>query len=158
MMAFALEGYYSGAKTDERYFRWIAEITTAQDGEYVYQQFPMQKCTQADYDKFYAPDFRSEAMFESLKASDGLFCFDWQKYGPELYRSWTISNTYISVDIQAIPCGSYLPGIDDESDRVKEECNWDRDSLIEYLGSFSLSVVYNQGTFRPDVYDDGKIR
>ena len=41
MMAFALEGYYSGAKTDERFFRWIAEITTAQDGEYVYTQFPM---------------------------------------------------------------------------------------------------------------------
>ena len=41
MIAVALEGFYSGLKTDPRYIRWMAEIHTAQDDQYYKKLIPL---------------------------------------------------------------------------------------------------------------------
>ena len=60
MIAVALEGFYSGIKSDSKYIRWMAEIHTAQDDQYYKKLLPLHECTERDYQKFHLPDSRSK--------------------------------------------------------------------------------------------------
>ena len=76
MVAVALEGFYSGLKSDPRYIRWMAEIHTSQDDQYYKKLIPLHECTERDYEKFLQPDARSKKKVDKLRKNGGLMCLD----------------------------------------------------------------------------------
>ena len=42
-----------------------------------------------------------------------------------------------------VPCGLRETTIGGTDDRVPEDCNYDKEALIEYLGSIKMLMYYN---------------
>ena len=106
----------------------------------------MRVCTEEDYAKFYTPDKKVENWLERIKNKGGMMCIDWVK------DRVTISNQetdpiYQSLDIKYLPCNMRLTRLGGEEDRIPEDCTFDRDELMEYLGPLKLVVYHNHGEF-----------
>ena len=61
-----------------------------------------------------------------------------------LYSSWIFEDFYTSLDIVAVPCGFTLDSL---KEPVRDDCVWDRQATLDYLGIIELKVLYNQGIF-----------
>ena len=115
----------------------------------------MHLCTDADYAKFHPVEGKFTGKLENLKKNSGLFCLDWKEYGHDIWGTWTNGATYGAMDIMAVPCGNEYTAYDGRIDGPSEDCNWDKDELISYLGgTFLLNIYYNEGVF--DVKNFGK--
>ena len=71
-------------------------------------------------------------------------CLDWNEI--ELNGEDPASNAK-NVDVMLLPCNMKISILDGDADRIPEECNYDRDKLIEYLGPIRMLVYYNSGRF-----------
>ena len=67
-MAVALENFYSGVRADTSYFRWVAEVHTATNGQYFKERIALHKCTEDDFKMFHPADTRSAAKVETIKS------------------------------------------------------------------------------------------
>ena len=89
-----------------------------------------------------------------------MYCLDWSGSDINVFGSWRSDTDYRSVDIMVVPCGmSYVSfdGIDQTTE--EEDCNWDKQSAVEYLGeTLFLKVLYNQETFyQPSFSKEGRV-
>ena len=77
VMAFGIENFAEGIKDDPRFTQWLASYSTADsDGNYQERYYPMHKCTDSEYAKFYPPDNDSKVKIELFKKSRSFYCFD----------------------------------------------------------------------------------
>ena len=84
-------------------------------------------------------------------------CIDLQDQGVELWGTWTSDSSYRAFDIMAMPCGTYFPTVDG-SNRINEDCVWDRDEFINWIGPFNAVIYYNSAAFRQNEFGDDRIR
>ena len=72
MMAFALETFYTSVPLDDpRYIRWYTIEWTAKEGIWTSSYKLLDKCTEADFEKFYqAENEATKQKVEALKAQD----------------------------------------------------------------------------------------
>ena len=83
-----------------------------------------------------------------MKRDDGLFCLDWQVQGHDIWGTWTSGESYGAMDIMAIPCGNEYTAYDGRVMGASDDCNWDKDEMIKYLGgTFILNIYFNQIVF-----------
>ena len=115
----------------------------------------MHKCTAEDYAKFNLLESEVSRKIESLRKEGGLFCLHWTELGNDIWGTWADGKGYAALDIQAVPCGYQYTAYDGTVERGREDCNWDKEKLKEYLGgtSFELNIFSNQSVL--DVRDFG---
>ena len=59
----------------------------------------------------------------------------------------------------AAPCGNEHTAYDDRIDDPSEDCNWDKDELISYLGgTFLVNIYFNEGVFDAQNLGKDKIK
>ena len=146
MLAFAIDEYGGAVKNDERYVKWFARYITKKKGEDTkYDFFPVRNCTSEDYDKFFEPAKSSAQRIENLKEARAFYCIDYDSVDMNLYSSWIYENDYTALDVVAAPCG-YSNDIFKEP--VREDCVWDPQDILDYLGNINLVLLYNEGVFK----------
>lgn len=106
----------------------------------------MHKCTKEELDRFYEPTKASSGLVEHLKEAEAFMCLNWR--GVELAGEDPAINSQ-TIDIMLVPCNmrDTLLGDFTKEDRIPENCNYDKDKLIEYLGPIQLLVYQNSGSF-----------
>ena len=72
MMAFSLESFDRSASLDDpRFIRWYAATYTVEEGIWTSNYHLLDKCTEADFEKFYQPENEAtKQKVETLKAQD----------------------------------------------------------------------------------------
>ena len=83
-------------------------------------------------------------------------CIDWTNDDIVISGDETDA-TYRSLDIMLVPCGMQETILGGTEDRIPDDCNYDKDALIEYLGSIQMMMYYNQGQFVRDAFGDESI-
>ena len=73
-------------------------------------------------------------------------CFDWSGEGVELLNYETDPN-YTFLDIMYLPCHEPLTKHGGAEDRIPDDCNFNRQDLMNYLGPLKIVVYHNQGAF-----------
>lgn len=53
MMAFALEDYYLGSKSDPRYVQWLARLIIQTEDNWETVNYPLHPCSKEELDNFY---------------------------------------------------------------------------------------------------------
>ena len=150
MLAFGIDRYQTTSndfQNDERYVKWFARsMTQKEDGEYKVDYLPVRKCSAEDFDRFYEPSKSSAKRFQEAKESGGFYCIDSKSIDLDLYSSWLYEDSYAALEIFAAPCGFTFDQI---KEPVREDCIWDRQATLNYLGTIiDLVVLYNQGIFK----------
>ena len=147
VMAVSVEDYVTGeVKQDPRFVKWFAELYRVEDGVSESKEFPMHICTDEDYAKFYPPDMKSADWLDRLKEKNGMMCFDWAGEGVELLNYETDPN-YTYLDIMYLPCHEPLTKYGGAEDRIPDDCNFNRQDFMNYLGPLKMVVYHNQGAF-----------
>ena len=84
-------------------------------------------------------------------------CLDWS--GVELQGEDPAYNTK-TIDVMFIPCNmkETLLGDATEDDRIPQNCNYDKDKLIEYLGPIQMLIYKNIGSFQQDEYGNERVK
>ena len=65
-------------RDDPHFIKWVARYTIEKNAEKHQQYFPLNRCTDVDFDLFAQPDQRSAKEIEQLRRDGGLFCLDWE--------------------------------------------------------------------------------
>ena len=92
----------------------------------------MHECSEEDYAKFQNPDDDSLSKLKRVKQNGGMMCIDWKRYNVVFSGTEKKAN-YRVLDIMMVPCGLRETTIGGTEDRVPEDCNYDKEALIEYL-------------------------
>ena len=76
---------------------------------------------------------------------NALFCFDWQGSDlAPLKGHWRADQTYRSIDVMAIPCQMRFAGPDGIVTEPRDDCEWRKNKVNDYLGSaIQIKVYYN---------------
>ena len=143
MIGFSIQSINGGVKNDERYVKWVAkQLIVNRNGDVTNRYWPVRNCTKADFDKFSEPSNMLANKFRKYKVSGGLYCLADVDSELSLYSSWIYEDGYSSLELMAVPCGTRIEG-----QPTREDCVWDKDEILQYLGTLSLITVYNQGNF-----------
>ena len=119
----------------------------------------MHKCTDKDYAKFNPPENEAYGKLEKIRKEGGLFCLDWTEHGHEIWGTWTNGKSYGAMDIMAVPCGYQYTAYDGTVERGREDCNWDKEKLIEYLGASDyLNIYSNQSVLDMRDFGSSKLK
>ena len=94
----------------------------------------MHTCTDEDYAKFHPVGTDGQRKLNSMRRKGGLFCLDWAEHGHDIWGTWKTGKHYAAVEIMAVPCGHEYTAYDGTVERAREDCNWDKKKLREYLG------------------------
>jgi len=116
----------------------------------------MYECTEEDFAKFYEPSVTSVDKIERYKKSKDWMCVDWST----IYLQGRDSGAnYRTMDVMLTPC-NFKPDINasDAENRIPEDCNWDKDKLIEYIGPSQMLLYYNVGRFQLDEFGERRIK
>ena len=148
-IAIAADHFTQGVRKDPRYLQFIARLYFDNEGSISSKYFKMHPCTEEDFEKFYPIERRSASIFESFKKDGGLYCIDWQSAGMDLFGSERFDETYQGIDIAVIPCGmSYTLPDGSLYEKDENECAWDKEEFIDYLGdTYLLTYFYNHESF-----------
>mmetsp|Transcript_42764 Transcript_42764/g.56462 ORF Transcript_42764/g.56462 Transcript_42764/m.56462 type:complete len:190 (-) Transcript_42764:1262-1831(-) len=157
-MAFTLEEYTSKeAKIDPRYVKWLATYIRYEDSVVVEKRSePLHPCTDEDFSKFDAPERRSVDRATKYREQGGLFCIDWEKANFLLFGAPSDADHSV-IDVMAIPCNMRDTVLQAAEDRSRDDCDWDRDAAIDYIGDINVVTYYNQGRFMPDEFEDDPV-
>ena len=71
-------------------------------------------------------------------------CLDWTSI--ELSGEEPATNTR-TLDVMFLPCGQSELWIGGKEKRIPDDCNYDRDELIKYLGPLQMLMYENVGRF-----------
>ena len=157
-MAFALEEYTTKeTKGDPRFVKWIATYIEYEDNKAVETRSEfLHPCTDEEFLKFNPPDSRSVSRAKFYKENGGLFCLDWKQAGFKLWGASSDSDHTV-IDVVALPCNVKATIFNATEDRIPEDCNWDRDAAINYIGDINIVAYYNQGRFMPNEFDESPV-
>ena len=78
MMAFTLQQWDGGYKDDPRYIQWTMQVTDVIDGDEKKIFYPLHKCTDEEFERFYAIEKRSAIKVAKIQADGKWMCFDWR--------------------------------------------------------------------------------
>lgn len=93
-------------------------------------------------------DQRSAWKLEKLKASGGLYCFNWAANQIKLHGSWKTHSSYTSIDIAPVPCHYSYTAHDGKKVKTRDDCVYDYDKTVAYFGDFlQMTTFYNKGIF-----------
>ena len=87
---------------------------------------------------------------QKYKNSGGLFCIDWEKANFKLFGSKSDSNHSV-IDFVAAPCGLSETVLGGKQNNIRDDCNWNKEAAIEYIGDFNIVMYYNLGRFQPEI-------
>ena len=118
-------------------------------------EIPMHLCTDEDYAQFDEIS-QSSISLESIKEKGGMMCLDWEE-NPVLLANQEYNPSYRSLDIMFLPCGQPETKIGGKVDRIPDDCEFDRNATISYLGPLQFLVYHNQGSFELDEYGNSRI-
>ena len=74
MIAVAVTHYLDGPKSDPRFVKWVSSYRISTDDSSEKVHYPMHRCTDEDFSRFYPPDNISAAKINKLQEADELFC------------------------------------------------------------------------------------
>ena len=77
-MAFTLAQWDGGYKDDPRYIQWTMQVTDVIDGDEKKKFYPLHKCTDEEFERFYAIEKRSAIKVAKIQADGKWMCFDWR--------------------------------------------------------------------------------
>ena len=65
-----------------------------------------------------------------------------------------------TVDVMFLPCNMKETLLSDylKEDRIREDCNYDRDEFIKYLGSLQMLIWKNVGSFQLDEFGNERVQ
>lgn len=148
MMAFVLTNFINGeVKEDPKFVKWYAEYVIHDEGEVNYEELPMHRCTEEEMARFHPPTKKSAGLVKKYKELNAFMCLDMKNvvlYGEEP------SINMKTIDIMLLPCMMKETMLGGKVDRIPDECNWDRDELVKYLGPLSMLIYKNEGSFQLD--------
>ena len=82
-------------------------------------------------------------------------CIDWKavqlkatEFGPE----------YQTIDIMLMPCGSDDTLYGGIEPRIPDDCNFDRQKMLDYLGPLQMLIWKNVGRFQLDEFGNRRIQ
>ena len=152
MMAFS--AFQEGSQkqfNDQRYVRWQARLAVMDNGTMNMTQKLLHACTKEELARFNPPENTDIADKIQMQFTEGsLFCLDWKEEQRELWGNWRNLVNYSYIDVMLVPCASSLADA--------EECIWDKDQVIDYIGPiWHMDVYFNQQNFKPNTYGDDRI-
>ena len=157
MLAVALEDFNTGEiKKDPRYVKWYAEYLDNDMGVKTKTEVPMHECSEEDYAKFHTPNDAALERLERIKENGGMMCIDWKR-DSVVFSGNENSASYRAMDIMIVPCGMRETIIGGTEDRVPEDCNYDRDAFMKYLGSIQMLMYFNKGQFELGEFGDESV-
>ena len=108
MMAFTAENYDTGVPlSDPRYVKWVTAFWERVGGEWNIKWYPMQKCSDAQFSRFKAPENDLiAAKVNKLQTGGHFFCLDFKEMGFELYGSESQGVDFTALDPMLVPCAS----------------------------------------------------
>ena len=120
---------------------------------FTYGEVPMHVCNETDFAKFHPPSKASQGLVNRYIDTGGFMCLDMRDV--PLFGADPANNT-ATMDIMFLPCGmkESLLGhhIDISPDRIPDDCNFDRDEMLKYLGSLQMIIWSNSASFQLDAY------
>ena len=73
---------------------------------------------------------------------------DWQSIPFKLFGDRWSGQSYSSIDVMFLPCATRLEAFDGSTLGGGDDCVWDKNEVVEYLGEqLSIVTVYNQNVF-----------
>mmetsp|Transcript_2935 Transcript_2935/g.3998 ORF Transcript_2935/g.3998 Transcript_2935/m.3998 type:complete len:146 (-) Transcript_2935:1399-1836(-) len=145
MMAFGLEDFIEGSRSDPRYIQWVARyIIQDEAGGYRYDLIPMHECSDAELAKLHSPDESTAVKMNALRAKNGLYCLDYHSGDYFLKGSWKTHSEYTAIDVSPAPCHWRYTAINGTEVVPREDCIGDYEKIHNYLGtSLNMVAVYN---------------
>ena len=150
-LAIQVENYLTNEiLNDPSKVKWFAQYMHQTDGVLKTSEIPMHVCTDKDYESFFdlSPSSRS---LESIKEKGGMMCIDWEENPVLLFHNES-QPSFRSLDIMLLPCGQPETNIGGAVDRIPDDCEFDRNKLIEYLGPLQMLIYHNYGDFNINEY------
>ena len=103
----------------------------------------MHRCTDEEFEKFYAFEDAATSKAESFQAGGHLWCLD-VAHLIQLNGSWRTDEFFGAIEAAVFTCASQVTLFDGSIQGGSEDCEWDKDKVLEYLGSgASLVTFYN---------------
>ena len=85
-----------------------------------------------------------EQKVERLHADGDFFCPDWNARKFYLKGSEVSGSDFANFDAMIIPCASRITMFDGSVIGGDDDCIWDKDAVLDYMGSgFNLLSYYN---------------
>ena len=84
-----------------------------------------------------------------------MYCVDFTSTDINIHSSYVYSNDYSAFDIIAVPCGTQLEG---DVNPMRDDCEWNKRAVMNYLKSFRLNVIFNVGVFLPNEFGEDRIQ
>ena len=144
------------AMNDPRYIKWVAKYRENRDGvNKVEKIIPMHPCSQKEFEKFYQVEPSSTNLVEKLRASDGLYCINYEAHDFVLYGDKFHGN-FAQLDLQAVPCHQRESAMEGEAtDYVRDDCVTTQESTFEYFfDTTDLVILHNQVSFQSNEYGE----
>ena len=159
-VAVGLKNYKKGMRNDPRYVQWVARSykQTGPNEDQIF--YPMHVCSPSDLDKFYPVQQRSTNELQKMVDQNGLFCLDWQGQNiASFFGHWRTDQNYHSVDIMAVPCLMRFKGPDGIVIEPRDDCVWEKDDVMDYLGdTVQIQVYNNQEKFHSENFGEERVQ
>ena len=85
--------------------------------------------------------------------ANSLYCINSEAAGSiPLYGDSNVSK-YSFIDVMAIPCGQKETEIGAERDRIREDCNWDREAAVDYFRDLNILILKNKDKLHTQNFD-----
>ena len=157
--AVGLTSMVKGVLNDPRYVKWIARVFSKYGKSFDMEFYPLHECGPSDIAKFYPVQDRAKSQLNEMLEKDALFCFDWQGSDlAPLYGYWKSDPTFRGIDLMAVPCQMRFATPDGTVIEPRDDCVWEKDEVIDYLGETIITKVYfNQYKFHQERFDEDRI-
>ena len=116
----------------------------------------MHECSEEDYAKFHTPNDAALERLERIKENGGMMCIDWKR-DSVVFSGNANSASYRGMDIMIVPCGMRETKLGGTEDKVPEDCNYDREAFMKYLGSIQMLMYFNKGQFELGEFGDESV-
>ena len=145
MIAFAIEHWHSGGKSDPKYIQWVVHREIFTDSfQTSAEWYQTHRCTDEEFERFYPTMPDAQIKVARLQAAQQWFCFDWRGSGFELFGSWRTDDSYVGIEPSIFPCASRFEFNDGSVSGGHDDCEWDMKAVQEYLDSGpSMLLLYN---------------
>ena len=107
MMAFTLDHWQKGPRNDPRYTQWVMEVSTSFSYNGGVAFYPMHKCTDEEFQKFYAFEGGAASKAEKFHADGHLWCMETAQL-IDLKGSWKTDEYFGAVEAVVFTCASEI--------------------------------------------------
>ena len=82
----------------------------------------------------------------TYKEQNAFMCLDWTNI---IFSGEDPAVNIRTVDVMFLPCGQKESGLADDGpeDRIPEDCNFDKEAFLKYLGPLQMIIYKNVGSF-----------